>query len=104
MSDGAGTFGIGVFAADELAFDEELAVDGFQRADVDVDQLAGELALLVQLFDAAAEDLADLGAVGVGRAGDEREVGQVASQADAAADDDVGLRAGAAQPFAAGLG
>ena len=34
----AGAFGIGVFAADELPLDEELAVDGFQRADVDVDQ------------------------------------------------------------------
>ena len=91
--DGAGAFGVGMLAADELPLDQELAIDGFQRADVDVDQLAGELALLVQLFDAAAEDLADLGAVGVGRARDEREVGQVAGQANAAADDDVGLRA-----------
>ena len=32
-----------------------------------------KLALLVQLFDAVAEDVADLGAVGVGRAGDEGE-------------------------------
>ena len=46
---------------------------------------------------------ADLVAVALGRPGDEREVGQVARQADAAADDDVGLRAGAAEPFAARL-
>ena len=32
---------------------------------------------------------------------DEGEVGQIPRQADAAADDDVGLRAGAAQPLAA---
>ncbi len=100
----AGAIGIGVLAADELAFDEELPVDCFQRADIDVDQLAREFALLVQLFDAAAEDLADLGTVGVGRARDKGEVGQIAGEADAAADDDVGLWAGAAQPFAAGLG
>ncbi len=104
MSHGAGALGLGVLAADELPLDEELPIDRFQLADVDVDQLAGELALLVQLFDAAAEDLADFGAVGVGRPGDEREIGQVAGQANAAADDDVGFRAGAPQPFAAGFG
>ena len=71
--DGPGAFGIGVLAADELPLDQELPIDGFQCADIDVDQLAGELALLVQLFDAAAEDLADFGPVGVGGAGDERE-------------------------------
>src|SRR5436190_128986 len=101
---GAGAFGIGMLAADELALDQELAVDGFQGADINVDQLAGELALLVQLFDAAAENFTDFGAVGVGRARDEWEVGQVAGKADATANDDVGFRAGAAQPFAAGLG
>src|SRR5205085_11667791 len=102
--DGAGPFGVGAFAADKLAFDQELPIDGFQGTNVDVNQLASEFALLVKLFDAAAEDLADLGAVGVGGARDEWEVGQVAGEADAAADDDVGLRSGAAQPFAAGLG
>ena len=101
---GPGAFGIGMLAADELPLDQELPIDGFQRADVDVDQLAGELALLVQLLDPPAEDLADLGPVGVGRAGDERKVGQVARQPDAAADDDVRLGPGAAQPFAAGFG
>ena len=100
---GAGALGIGVLAADELALDQKLAVDGFERADVDVNHLAGELALLVQLLDARAEDFADLGAVGVGRTGDEREIGQIAGQANAAADDDIGLGARAAQPFAAGL-
>ena len=68
MTTAAGAFGLGMLAADELPLDQELPIDGFQRADVDVDQLAGELALLVQRLDAAAQDLADLGAVGVGRA------------------------------------
>ncbi len=46
----------------------------------------------------------DLGAV-LGRGpADEGEVGQVAGQADAAADDDVGLGPGAPQPFTARLG
>ena len=48
------------------------------------------------------QDLLDLRAV-LGRGpADEGKVGQVAGQADAAADDDVGLGPGAAQPFAAG--
>ena len=45
----------------------------------------------------------DLGLlVGAGAVG-ERESGQVAGQADAAGNDDVGLRPGAAQPFATGV-
>ena len=36
----AGALGLGMLAADELPLDQELAVDRFQRADVDVDQLA----------------------------------------------------------------
>ena len=99
----AGTLGLGVFAADQLPLDQELPIDLFQRADVDVNQLAGELAGAVQRGDAVAEDSADLVAVAVGGSGDEGKVGQVARQANAAADDDVGLRAGAAQPFAARL-
>ena len=43
--DAARALGLGMLAADQLPLDEELAVDLFQRADVDVDQLAGELAL-----------------------------------------------------------
>ena len=49
MATAAGALGLGMFAADELPLDQELPVDRFERADVDVDQLAGELALLVQL-------------------------------------------------------
>ncbi len=100
---GAGAFGIGVFAADELTFDEELSVYRFERADIDVNQLAGELALLVQFFDAVAKDFADLGPIGIGCTRDEGEIGQVAREADAATDDDIGFRAGTAQPLAAGL-
>lgn len=101
--DGAGPFGIRMFAADELTFDEELAVDCFQGTYVDVDELAGEFALSVKFFDAAAKYLADLGTVGVGRARDEGEVGQIAGEPNAATDDDIRFWAGTAQPFAAGL-
>ena len=51
--------------------------------------------------DALVQDLLDLGAVLRRGPADEGEVGQVAGQADAAADDDVGLGARAPQPLAA---
>ena len=44
----------------------------------------------------------DLGAVGLAGPADEGKLGQVASQANAAADDDVRFGARAPQPFAAG--
>ena len=36
----AGALAFGVFAADELPLDEELAIDALQLVDVDVEQLA----------------------------------------------------------------
>ncbi len=71
-------FGVGMLAADELPFDQELTIDGFQRADIDVDQLAGEFAKFMQLFDSAAKDFSDFGAVGIGRPRDEWKIGQIA--------------------------
>ena len=73
MTTAAGAFGIGMLAADELPLDQELPIDGLQRADVDVNQLARELALGVEFLDPLAENLADLCPVRVGRPGDERE-------------------------------
>ncbi len=69
-----------------------------QLVDVDVEQLVGV---------GDGQDRARAGCFSICGAvlrrgpADEGEVGQVAGQADAAADDDVGLGAGAAQPFAA---
>src|SRR5262249_31302096 len=58
----------------------------------------------LQLGDALAELALDLGLlVGAGAVA-EGEGGQVAREADAAGDDDVGLRTGAAQPLAARVG
>ena len=93
----AGALAFGMFAADQLPLDEELAVDALQLVDVDV----LELARLLHLQHAVAEHVLDLGAVGLAGAADEGKLGQVAGQADAAADDDVALGAGAPQPFAA---
>ena len=54
--------------------------------------------------DPLVQDLLDPRAVLRRGAADEGEVGQVPRQADAAADDDVGLGAGAPQPLAAAVG
>ena len=95
---GAGALALGVLAADQVPLDEELAVDLLQLRQVDVEQVG----LGGDGQDPLVQDLLDLGAV-LGRGpADEGEVGQVAGQADAAADDDVGLGPGAPQPFAAG--
>ena len=45
----------------------------------------------------------DLGLLAAAGAIGERKSGQIAGQANAAGDDDVGLRAAAAQPFATGM-
>ena len=45
---------LGMFAADQLPLDEELPIDGLERAHIDVNQLAFELPRLVQGLDAAA--------------------------------------------------
>ena len=95
---GAAALGLGVLAADQVPLDEELAVDA-SPARRRRRRAARSEALMRQ--DALAQDLLDLGAVLRRGAADEGEVGQIAGQADAAADDDVRLGAGAAQPFAA---
>ena len=93
----AGALAFGVLAADELPLDQELPVDAVQLADVDVVAARRKPAA----WQSCSRSIAlDLGAVVLAGPADEREIGQVAGQADAAAHDDVGLRPGAAQPFA----
>src|SRR5262249_44510739 len=62
-----------------------------------------ELGVQFQPGDALAQEGLDLGLLVAAGAVGERESGQVARQADAAGDDDVGLRPAAAQPFATGM-
>ena len=101
----AGAFGVGVFAADELPLDEELAVDLLQRADVDVDQLAGELGRRRAAFRSRSRRIWPISArsVSVARAMNGKSA-RLRARRMRLRDDDVGLRAGAAQPFAARLG
>ena len=96
--DAARTFAVGELARDELALDQELAVELGEGVDVEVGQL--ELAGLDGRSDVRL-DLAffsPAGAVGKG------EVGQVAGQADPRAHHDVALGSGAAKPLAGGSG
>ena len=96
---GAGALALGVLAADQVPLDEKLTIDLFQPRQVDVQQLV----LGDDLEDPFVQDLFDPQAVLRRGAADEGEIGQVARQADAAADDDVGLGARAPQPLAAVL-
>src|SRR5262245_9834741 len=102
--DAAGAVRIRVLPADQLTLDEELAVDLFQRANVDIDQLPRELAGAMQRGHAVAQNLADLIAIALGSPRNERKVREIAGQPDAAGDDDVRLRSAAAKPFTATLG
>ena len=92
--------GLGELAADELPLDEELAVDFLQPADVDVLELPAHR----RGGNPLVQEPLDVGPVLLGGSADERVVGHVAGQPDAAAHDDVRFRPGAAQPFAHGLG
>jgi hypothetical protein len=91
---------LGVLAADQVALDEELAIDAGQIVDLDVDQI-------VRLLDSEnllPKQCLDPVAIGIGRTPDERIIGQIARKADPTAHHDVGLRTGAPQPFAGVLG
>src|SRR5438067_2436195 len=93
------TFRGGQLAANELSLDQKLSVQWGQSGNIDVFQPRLE----IEFGDALAQHAFDLGfLVGAGAVA-EWKGGQVASQADAAGDDDVGLWPGAAQPFAAGV-
>ncbi len=85
-------FGLRVLPADQLAFHQELAVDILQHGDVDV----AEVSPLVDLLDPFAQHAFDLGAILIGALADEGELGQVACQANAAADHNVRLGTGPA--------
>ncbi len=92
-------FALGVLAADQLPLDEELPVEPVELADVDVQPARCDACSLATCV-AQRASRSRCGRLGVARLMNGK-VGQVAGQADAAADDDVRLRAGAAQPFAA---
>ena len=92
-----GALAVGVLAADELPLDEELAVDRLQPLDVEIEEVVGA----VDAENRLAQRAFDLGAVVRAGPANERISRKVAGQADAAANDNVGLRSGAAQPFAA---
>ena len=93
---GAAALAFGQFAADEVPLDEQLPIDAFELVDGDVEQivrnLGADYAIVQHTF--------DLHAVLRRRPADERKLGQVPRQADAAADHDISLGAVAAKPFA----
>ena len=85
-----------MLAADQLPLHKELPIQAVQAVDVDIEKLA-------RLVQAAARTRAAtlrFHAVLVAGPADEREIRQIPGQADAAADDDVGLGARAPQPLA----
>jgi hypothetical protein len=90
-------FGVGQFAADQLPLDQKLAVDFVQR--VDIDERDG--IPFLDAFQAFAHRTFDGRPVQSRAFPHERKIRHIAGQADAAADDDVRIGAGAAQPFAA---
>ena len=94
MATPRGPVAVGQLAGDDLALDQELAVERAEAVDVDVGQL--ELGVRQR----RAEMGLDLGLLAAAGAVGEREVGEVAGQPDARAHDDVALGAGATQPLA----
>ena len=88
--------GVGEFAADELPLDEEEPVERHEAHDAEVFEPRRD----VRLGHGLADALFDLGLLVVVGARGEGDAGEVACQPDARGDDDIGLRAGAAQPLA----
>ena len=85
----------GVFAADEVAFDEDLF---FERGEV-LEVFAERVVHVGQGLDLGFELFEDGDAVGLFGPAGEGEVAQVAREPDAAADDDVVVRTVGAHPF-----
>src|SRR6185295_1859612 len=83
----------------QLAFDEHLAIERRQRGNVDV----VEARLDLELGGRLAQRRLDLALLETGGAIAKGVSRQVASQANASRDDNVGLRASAAQPLATGM-
>ena len=91
----AGVLG-GVLAADEVVLDEHLL---FQRGEI-LHRLGEGVLHLRQFVDARLDLLEDLRALGLLRPAGEGVVAEVAREAHAAGDDDLMMRAVAAQPVA----
>ena len=94
--DGTRAVRVGNLTTDQLAFDQELAIDFRQRLDVDVTNL-------FPVFDRihfGAHGAFDADPVFVAAAANEREIGKVTGETNSAADHDVRLGAGSAEPFA----
>lgn len=98
-ADAARAFAFGEFAADELAFDEELTVDPFEGGDVDEGELRASLRS--QAGDFPREEIDDFLTDLMIGPGEKGELGHITGKSDAAGDDDVGFRPGAPEPFAA---
>lgn len=82
----------GKFAADQLPFDEELAVKLREAADIDVEQVLP----LVDRRNGSLDGPLNTGTIRFRTAADEGEVRKVAHKANPAADDNVRLRTTAA--------
>ena len=96
--DAAGAVAAGELAGDELALDQELAVECVHGVDVEERQIE------VAAIDGRLEVLLDLRLLTTAGPAGEREIGEVARQADPGAHHDVALGASAAKPFAGGAG
>ena len=90
------TAAIGQFAADQLALDQELSIDGIRVADIEILHRAGT----GQLLDRAAQELFDFDSVVVAGLVHERKLGEIPCQPNPAAHDNIGLRSARPQPFA----
>ena len=76
-----------MLAADELPLDQKLPIDLRQLAHLQVERIwPANLPGSCSASTRVAQNLLDLGPVGVGRPRDERKVGQVPRQPDAAAE------------------
>jgi hypothetical protein len=97
---GTSTFGVSQLAADHLPLDKKLAIKFIQRRDIHVTCLLKCL----KPIELVAHRPFNGDSIIERTASDEWELGEVPSQADPAADHDIGFRAGSAEPFAAAFG
>jgi hypothetical protein len=90
-----------MFPANELPFDEELAIDAIQIADVHIEQLARRV---TDAQNPIAQQAFDIRSILFRSAADKGELGQIARQTNARAHHDIGLGAATAEPFAGRVG
>ena len=93
--DAAGALDVSKFATDQLTLNEEVAVKIRQSFDVDIRHVAPAIDQRQLVAKAALNDAA----VGGRAVADEIELGQIASQSDARADDDVRFGPRPSQPL-----